>query len=345
MSMNVYNIVWADDEIDDILNDFKRQDLKTLGINIVGEAHDGRELENILSTITAVNSVDAVIVDANFNEATSKVTNERDTSGLDYARGLFIHKYNRSIPFFLYTNRNEEILKEKYKDNPTFLKDFPRHERWFKKSVRSEYDQMITEIKNEVDRQNSTSFIIRNRYQYELNAATLVDGAQDLIFELLCSDYENKLDECVEPFARIRKIIEKMFSLCEDRCIIPPISSNTNGTASYFLHNKYRTKDENNKWVYLYAMNEGDIMPKPLAHSLNFIVDLTQDGSHSKKGLRLNVDEYFEEKKDVLLLKSIAFILIDVLKWYSNITLTYQYPDANEATLWSKIENNQNNQQ
>lgn len=343
--MNVYNIVWADDEIDDILNDFKRKNLKSIGINIVGEAHNARELESILGELTLANSVDAVIVDANFNESKGHVNSERDTTGLSYARSIFRLKYNKSIPFFLYTNRSEELLKEKYKDIEDFFEDFPRYKRWFKKSVRSEYEQMITEIKNEVDRQNSTNFIIRNRYQYELNAATLVDGAQDLIFELLSSDYENKLDECVEPFARIRKIIEKMFSLCEDRCIIPPISSNTNGTAGYFLHNKYRTKDENDKWVYLYAMNEGDIMPKPLAQSLNYIVDLTQDGSHSKKGLRLRVDEYFEETKDVLLLKSIAFILIDVLKWFAITALTYQHPEDNETKLWSKIENNKNNQQ
>ena len=43
--MNVYNIIWADDEIDDILSDIARERLERKGIRIVGEAHDGHELE------------------------------------------------------------------------------------------------------------------------------------------------------------------------------------------------------------------------------------------------------------------------------------------------------------
>lgn len=335
--MNVYNIVWADDEIDDLLNDFKRQDLEELGFNIIGEAHNGHELERILSKIPAASSVDAVIVDANFNEKETVVNNERDTTGLDYARGLFRFKYNKNIPFFLYTNRSEEILKEKYKDNPTFFEDFPRHKRWFKKSVRSEYEDMLSEIKKTVDEMRTTSFIIRNRYQYELNAATLIDGAQELIFELLVSDYDNNLAYCIEPFARIRKLIEKMFVLCENWCIIPPISSNTNGTAGYFLHNKYREKN-GDAWIYPYHMEGYDIMAKPLAYSLNYIVDLTQDGSHTKKGLKLKVDEYFEQTKDTLLLKSIVFILIDLIKWFAITALKHKNPEVNKDTLWKKIE-------
>ena len=44
MNTNVYNIVWADDEIDAILDEVI-VDLKENGFNIVGTAHDGKELE------------------------------------------------------------------------------------------------------------------------------------------------------------------------------------------------------------------------------------------------------------------------------------------------------------
>ena len=46
--MNVYNIVWADDEIDDFLDEDYENDLREMGFNIIGKAHDGIELENIL---------------------------------------------------------------------------------------------------------------------------------------------------------------------------------------------------------------------------------------------------------------------------------------------------------
>ena len=64
MTMNVYNIIWADDEIDDILDDFTIQDLEAKGFNIVGIAHDGEELEALLDRPELI---DAIIVDANFN--------------------------------------------------------------------------------------------------------------------------------------------------------------------------------------------------------------------------------------------------------------------------------------
>lgn len=138
MTMNVYNLVWADDEIDDILDRESITELESQGFKIVGLAHDGEELKALLRK---PEMVDAVIVDANFNESDVEISSERDTSGLDYARGIYLHTLKQRIPFFLFTNRNDEILKDIYKHNPKFLEDFPRHKRWFNKS--NEYDEML----------------------------------------------------------------------------------------------------------------------------------------------------------------------------------------------------------
>ena len=143
MTMNVYNIVWADDEIDILLDEDTQEELKEKGFNIIGIAHDGKELEECLHK---ADIIDAVIVDANFNESDTKIESERDTSGLDYARSLYTHSLNKKIPFFLYTNRNDEQLKETYQYKKSFFEDFPRHKRWFKKSSREEYHNMLDEI-------------------------------------------------------------------------------------------------------------------------------------------------------------------------------------------------------
>ena len=101
MNMNVYNIVWADDEIDDFLDDAYQEDLRNIGFEIVGKARNGLELEKCL---VQENQIDAVIVDANFNEASQSINSERDISGLIYARSMYLHKLKRKIPFFLFTN-------------------------------------------------------------------------------------------------------------------------------------------------------------------------------------------------------------------------------------------------
>lgn len=333
MKMNVYNIVWADDEIDDLLDSETINELESKGFKIIGRAHDGEELESLLRK---PEMVDAVIVDANFNESDVEIGSERDTSGLDYARSLYLHTLKQRTPFFLFTNRSDELLREIYKHNPKFLEDFPRHKRWFNKSSPGEYDDLFEAIKEEVSNRNSTSFKVRNRYQYELNAATIIDGAYDFIFEFLSKDSEDRIVDMVEPFVRVRRIVEKVFSSCENVGLIPPISTDTNGTARYFLKNNYSVK-ENGAWIQKYYMKDVTIMPKPLAQSLSFIVEVTQDGAHSKNNMALAVDKYFEKTKDTLLLKSVAYILIDIVKWFTMTYVNHQDKEINTNGLWSKV--------
>lgn len=57
MKKNIYNIVWADDEIDDILDEIMLEDLKEEGFKVVGKAHDGEELGAILDQVPHVDAV------------------------------------------------------------------------------------------------------------------------------------------------------------------------------------------------------------------------------------------------------------------------------------------------
>ena len=337
MIMNVYNIVWADDEIDDFLDEDYEDDLKEMGFVIIGKARDGVELEKILEKS---NVVDAVIVDANFNESSSVTESERDISGLDYARGLYIHKLNRSIPFFLYSNRTEELLREITKHNPSYLNDFPRHKRWFSKYLLEERNEMFNAIKKEVDERKTTSFVIRNRYQKELSYADVLGyNSYDFIFEILCRDWDNTLEEMREPFATARKIVEQIFGQCERLKLIPPISDNTNGTGDYFLHKVFSPIDEKTKKrIPLYRMKDENLMPKPLAQSLVYFLTMTQDGAHRKRKLKLKVDEYFIKNKDVLLLRSVLYILIDFIIWFIDTWKKHTDLEVNEFVLWEKVD-------
>lgn len=338
MKKNVYNIVWADDEIDDILDKETIEELISDGFNIVGQAHDGEELERLLKN---PEMVDAVIVDANFNESDINIGSERDTSGLDYARSLYIHTLNKKIPFFLFTGRSDELLREIYKHNPKFLEDFPRHKRWFSKNGEGEeYNSLLEAIKQAIEEQNSVNFIIRNRYKYELAAASLFSGTSEFIFNFLVHEHENTLEKLQEPFVSVRRSIEKIFGKCEELKLIPPVSDNTNGVVGYFLHKKYRITDSTGTHTYLYEMLGGDIMPKPLALSLKYIVDITQDGAHSKNKMKLKVDEYFESTKDVFMLRSVVYILIDIIRWFADTAISHNDADVNEITLWRNLQKN-----
>lgn len=334
--MNVYNIIWADDEIDDILDEEFENDLKEMGF-FVQTAHNGLELEDKLSKPENKDAIDAIIVDANFNETSSPVESERATSGLDYARSLYVHKLNRSIPMFLYTGRSDELLKDVYKSNEAFLKDFPRGTRWFNKLIQADQEKMFQTIKETVDNHKSTSFIIRNQFREELNAATLIGGARDFLFEFLVNEHDNTLSTMVEPFVRVRRILEKMFTHCESYALMPPVSDDMNGAAYYFLRHKYSKQTSDNKYIPIYKMLDETLMPMPIAQSLSYIVSVVQDGAHSKKQLKLKVDKYFKQTEDVLLLKSVCFLLMDCIKWFALTIISHQDIEINKAILWEPI--------
>lgn len=320
MSTNVYNIVWADDEID-ALRDRYEERFNDNGFKIIGTAHDGKELEAVLSKMA--HKTDAVIVDANFNfQATSvgEELSERNITGLDYAYSLYAFSHGRSIPFFLFTQRSDELLREKLCDKPEFLKDFPRRERWFRKNDEEELSEMFDAIKKEVDYRDTDSFRIRNKYKKEFEAAITIDEAEDNLEKGLLYLYEdNSWKDTQDYFNPARKIVERIIDSCIEMSLLPPhISLNT---AAKILEGK--TND--------FSLNT-QLMDKPLVESFNYFLNITQDGSHGKNDLTLGVDKYVRRKKNVNLYLSILHIAMDLLLWHKEMVDNYK---GNKNRLWN----------
>jgi hypothetical protein len=69
----------------------------------------------------------------------------------------------------------------------------------------------------------------------------------------------------------------------------------TSSTADYLLSGSYRAKDENGRYCidinhhYIYKYKSvciDALIPKSVAKSLNYLVDIVQDSAHSKEGLK-----------------------------------------------------------
>lgn len=333
-----YKIIWADDEIDALL-DFRREDLLDEGIEAL-EARTAKELETLLHDNK---DIDAVILDANFSASSSTVKSERETTGLEYASFLYRSTLKKAIPFFLYSKRSEELLKREYEDRANdLLDDFPRHKRWFVKGSEKEFKSMVAELKKAVTENNDPSAVIRRRYEKELAAASAVDklkhdesqSVYELISEFLMRDHEGTLAECVEPFVGARRTVEKVFSLCENYGLMPPISSQLNGIPSYFMNGKYEDKEAKKNYE---VIGNNNLMEKPVASALFYIMRIIQDGSHSKGCLQLRVDDYFKNTKDVYLLKSVYYVLIDILLWFARTIVEHPQKEANMTILWMEV--------
>lgn len=327
--MKRYSIVWADDEINVLLDDFTKENLDSEGFKIVGQATHSNELDKVLEELcktTSLHRPDAVIVDANFGKKNIRVE-DKMTSGLTHSLSL-IEKYS-SIPFFLYTKRKEEMLKNIYAEGE--LEYFETKNRWFEKGSTG-FDKLLKRIKQVVEEQATPEFVIRNKYYHEFQIAQYIPGAEATLLKCLLLDMNNeKHVHTVDYFTSLRKIIEGMFDICKVHKVIPEIVE-LNGCCT-FLENKHSD----------FRIVEGEkIMHESLVYALRYALNVTQDASHNREKLILKTDEYAREVNSNHLFNSVLHITMDLLLWFSkkintdselNALRWEKYPILAEVTI------------
>ena len=320
MTMKRYNIVWADDQVHVLYDNFTKDNFEDNGLYLIGEATHSEELDKVLEELCKTNSIhkpDAVIVDANFCRKNIQVE-DKSTSGLAHSLSL-IEKYP-SLPFFLYTKRKREFLLQQYPEGE--LDYFERQNRWFEKDKRG-FEKLIKRIKEVVDEQASPEFKIRNKYPREFQIVQHIIGAEETLLKGLLVEMEEAHIGSVDYFTSLRKIIEGMFEICKEQKIIPEISE-LNACCT-FLENKHSD----------YYIVEGEkIMHEALVYALRYALDMTQDASHNKKKLKLKTDEYARETKSNHLFFSILHITMDLLLWFGETIENYDEERA--ALRWEK---------
>ena len=292
----VYNIIWLDDQIDTLYQDNKIA-LRDAGIKVLDKgAHDVEEFEHQMNKYRFV--VDAVVTDANLN-----LKIEDDFDGLIDVSYL-IEKCNktRAIPFYVFTGRDNmnRVVNKKTID---------RFDGVFEKQ--KGISPLIDAVKRAIQKVNSKEFRIRKKYSQELEAASLIPGNEECLMNALLYDYSENYKNTQDYFNPMRGIAETIIDKCKTLSVIPPIKELS--TVCRFL-NKREDQSIN------YTIIDGkDIMPAPLARSLWFFLDMTQDGSHSKEELKWGVRKYVEETKNINLFRSILHIAMDLCLWFKSV--------------------------
>ena len=208
-----------------------------------------------------------------------------------------------SIPFFLYTKRKEEMLKNIFADGE--LDYFEKQNRWFEKGNVG-FSRLLKRIKEVVNERATPEFVLRNKYPREFEVAQCIPGAESIL--LKCLLLENGTDNTgsVDYFTSLRKVMEGMFDICRKRRIIPDINE-LNGCCA-FLENKHSD----------YYIVEGEkIMHEALVYALRYALDMTQDASHNREKLKLRTDEYARETQSNHLFSSVLHVTMDLLLWLS----------------------------
>ena len=297
---NVYNIVWVDDEIDTLLTDDVYSILEYFGFNLIDTARTFKDFEEIMKV--KANKVDAVITDANFNSQSTVIKDEKDLSGFVQIRDYIVSINNKfNTPFYLYTGK-AGFLDDKYTDGEL---DYFRG-RYFTKG---QFGEMVEQIKKEVEEIKSPSFLIRKRFQRELEAASIIPANEERLMDALLYESSEDWTNTQNYFTSMRKIVEAIVSECKKLGVVPHIKELN--AVSFFL-------DKGEHKCYEIVGSE-PIIPKPLAQSLKYFLNITQDASHEGEQLNYEVDKYVRETKNINLFRSILFIAMDLCLWFESI--------------------------
>ena len=305
MSQRIIRVLWADDEkvYEENFMPWENDQYK---IELVAGVTDADELGSILAR--QARFIDAVIVDANFADK-GMPESERTGSGLTKSNELRA-KYGegiRPIPFFLFTGRNDDVLKEIFGSGSGLLDYFINNGQKFSKLVENPYKRLFDRIDEVVSYQRTPEFQMRNQYRAEFEAARLVPDAERLLLQGLLYEYDDNWKDVQDYFTPIRKIVERIADECVEKEILPYVNSlegygkllNCESVIGFQLNNR--------------------IMEKTLCHQLSYLLDITQDCSHGKKNLSLGVDSYVRANRNINLFRSVLFVAMDLLLWYENV--------------------------
>lgn len=288
--MNI-KVLWIDDQPNDQFIDY--------AYNCDIDIEAKQNVDDGIMELKSSQGYDAIILDANcISHNNGK--NEPEISALGYAL-IQIASNNIKLPWFVYSGggfSGEEHIDILVKSN-----DRPYDNvLWYKKPLQMK--ELFAKIKEVVG--NSDVFKYKSQYPEEFEAAKLIPDAERLLIEGFSFEYSHSQQSVQDYFNPSRKIFERIVSDLKQRNILPKISS---------LNAVARLLKNNADFVEGFRLKE-PIMDKPLAHSLKYFLDITQDGSHDDCDLQLGIDNYVRARKNINLFRSVFYILLDLLLWY-----------------------------
>lgn len=314
MSVNVYSVIWADDECITLEKDKSiRQLFDVKHIEVLAYVQTSEELKDKIETYK--DRVDAIIVDGNFSKSPVAYLEPKDISGLIHTVS-FIELFNnkRDIPFFLYTARKVMLQELCNNGEIDYFKD---NNRLIQKG---DIELLANQIVRDVDHIHSVEFMVKKKYKCLLDIAQKVSPQceSDLHQFLLDEERDNKYDKAVDLFASLRKVIEQIFESCRNNDIIPEEVSTLNNFKDYWCNN-YIHKLRNKYCDSINIYPKSELMPKTITYFLSALTDTLQDGSHNLDNLHLHVSEYVQETKRPFIFRACLFQVMDLLRWHNEI--------------------------
>lgn len=162
MEVNIYNVIWADDECATLKQDeLIRKVFNEKRIEVLEYVPTSTALRNALETYK--DEVDAVVVDGNFSKEDVDYLESDDISGLIHTVSFWNSIIRKGIYLFLYTARKillQDICKNRELDYFTTTKRLIQ---------KGDIELLAEKIVSTVDHIHSIEFMVKKKYKALLN--------------------------------------------------------------------------------------------------------------------------------------------------------------------------------
>ena len=320
MNTKVYNIIWADDEIDTLEKDVPTRSLfLNNGINLLEGVTTSEELKKSLDMYK--DKVDAVIIDANFSRDEVEYLEREDISGLIHSVTL-VELYNnkRDIPFYLYTGR-KTLLPSMCKNQELLY--FIKHNRIFQKG---ELSLLIENLIKDVDHIHSIENMVNTKYKALFEIAQNIENqCKEYLHQFLLDEARDRsFDKGEDLFNQLRGIMEKIMECCKKNDIVPSNVITLNNFKTFYTFSSYYDAKLGKVVSFWkghkdYKPND-DVMPRAIGYSIEKLIDIIQDGSHKLLNLNLGVSDYVQEAQTPYLFRSCLYQVMDIIRWYGDFS-------------------------
>ena len=304
VTMNMYNIIWADDECDTLCRDSAViKFFDKYGIEILDSCHTSEELRRSLTIFS--DSVDAVVVDGNFSRDSVDYLESDDISGLIHTMSLIeLFNVKRDIPFFLFTGRKNMLMQICKNGELTY---FIKNDRILQKG---DVEGLASRIVESVEKISSAEHHVTKRFSAILKEAKELTPSleQELRQFLLAEERDDRCDRAVDQFTQLRKILEIIIDQCKEYEIIPRENENLSDI-KYFVGkdgHKNGSKPKEGVW------------PPVISSYIWSMTDILQDGSHKVKDLNLHVSDYVVENNSPFLFRSCLYQIMELIRWLTS---------------------------
>lgn len=312
-----YNVLWVDDECSEM--ELFSKEAEANDIILHGFASYEEAFENFE---TRIFEYDAILLDAVFFKSKNQVAGSEDLKGLAAAKEKIAElRRQRIVPFFILSGQTQ------LDNNITFSDSYGAH---YRKSNPDDVVKLFIDIKAACDKQEVTQ--IRHRYQNVFEVCTDAyigkDTAKSLLEILKHADTSNDLQNPVDLFNPLRKIVEKLFTSFHKLGLLPDEIINDKGwinQSSLFLSGSHTS----------YPLN-AEILTPLVSFLLKCLLQVIQDASHAEGTLKLKVDQHVKLIQTHYLYKSVVYQLIEILVWYKKYADENQDKEVNKSK-WKRI--------